>query len=81
MMRTFIQRPSLIFEEFLFRTFADAKLTSVSADSSKPFCQSYDVLSLAAHIIEAIEDVADKVKTEPTGFLLVGRGGSAVRDE
>ena len=72
MMHTSIQRLSLIFEEFFFRTFAAAERTRANS-TSKPFGQLDDVLSLATRIVEAIEHVADKVNAESAGFAFVTR--------
>ena len=71
MRRTSTQKPLPIFEEFFFWTLADTELTRVSPTSFKVFCQSYDVLPLAAHIVETIENVADKVNTEAAGFVFI----------
>ena len=70
MMRTSIPRPSPICEEFFFRTFAAAELATANSTQlhSKPFGQLDDVLSLATHIVEAIEHVANKVNAEPAGL-------------
>ena len=39
--------------------------------SSEPFRQPDDVLLFAAHIVETIENVADEVNTETTGFVFI----------